>query len=177
MRIFGLLVTFGIFLILPWFLVGCINYWSYWFRDILSLCCIQQPPQKFKAVPKQRPQTLDSLFSNIQRTRVMSQQNNVQHNDLPRRNGGLQRLPPWQRARFAKSDWLLALIFCKQGKFVLGTKKFELQFDFRNELVCNILTLIVARAKVHCIICSSFGFLLFLSQWPEISHPRCLVIW
>lgn len=136
MRIFGLLVTFGIFLIFPMFddclgLVGCISYWSYWFRDILSLCCIQQPPQQFKAVPKQRPQTLDSLFSNIQRTRVMSQQNNVQHNDLPRRNGGLQRLPPWQRARFAKWYWLLAFnILQNKENLYLGQNSLSFSLIF-----------------------------------------------
>ncbi|KAJ7952151.1 Ribosome maturation factor [Quillaja saponaria] len=62
----------------------------------------QQQPQQMQrqevnAVPKQRPQTLDSLFANMkeQRMRVQSRQNN----SVPRIGGG-QRRPPWGRGRF-----------------------------------------------------------------------------
>ncbi|GAV65764.1 hypothetical protein CFOL_v3_09278 [Cephalotus follicularis] len=59
----------------------------------------QQQQQQGNAGPKQRPQTLDSLFANMkeQRMRVFSRDNNVaQHN-----GSGKQR-PPWIRARFGK---------------------------------------------------------------------------
>uniref|UniRef100_A0A5B6ZYC6 Uncharacterized protein n=1 Tax=Davidia involucrata TaxID=16924 RepID=A0A5B6ZYC6_DAVIN len=54
-------------------------------------------PQQVKAVPKQRPQTLDSLFANMkeQRMRVLSQQNNG-----GRQNGGGRQRQHWGRGRF-----------------------------------------------------------------------------
>ncbi|XP_027362152.1 uncharacterized protein LOC113869852 isoform X1 [Abrus precatorius] len=64
----------------------------------------QQPlpsPQKQQAnvdiMPKQKPQTLDSLFANMkeQRMRVLSMQNNA-----VQRNGGGNRRLPWGRGRF-----------------------------------------------------------------------------
>ncbi|CDP12164.1 unnamed protein product [Coffea canephora] len=60
---------------------------------------MKQSQQQVKVTPKQRPQTLDSLFADMkeQRMKVLSQQNNP-----VKRNGGGQRLPPWQRARFGK---------------------------------------------------------------------------
>ncbi|XP_027362154.1 uncharacterized protein LOC113869852 isoform X2 [Abrus precatorius] len=58
-------------------------------------------PQKQQAnvdiMPKQKPQTLDSLFANMkeQRMRVLSMQNNA-----VQRNGGGNRRLPWGRGRF-----------------------------------------------------------------------------
>ncbi|XP_022136543.1 uncharacterized protein LOC111008218 [Momordica charantia] len=52
-------------------------------------------------MPRQRPQTLDSLFANMkeQRLRVLSQRQNG--NGAPQRNGGgRQQRPPWGRGRF-----------------------------------------------------------------------------
>ncbi|KAJ8553133.1 hypothetical protein K7X08_020526 [Anisodus acutangulus] len=58
---------------------------------------VKQPKQEIKAVSKQRPQTLDSLFANMkeQRMKMQSQQNNA-----PKRNGGGQLVVPWARGRF-----------------------------------------------------------------------------
>lgn len=58
---------------------------------------VQKPVQQANIVPKQKPQTLDSLFANMkeQRMRVLSQQNN----NGPRRNGGGQLRLPWARNR------------------------------------------------------------------------------
>ncbi|GLT49058.1 hypothetical protein SLA2020_226410 [Shorea laevis] len=58
----------------------------------------QDEEQQGKSVPKQKPQTLDSLFANMkeERMRVISHKNNaVQRNG----NGGRQR-PPWTRRQF-----------------------------------------------------------------------------
>uniref|UniRef100_A0A5B7A177 Uncharacterized protein n=1 Tax=Davidia involucrata TaxID=16924 RepID=A0A5B7A177_DAVIN len=54
-------------------------------------------PQQVKAVPKQRPQTLDSLFANMkeQRMRILSQQNNG-----GKQNGGGRQRQQWGRGRF-----------------------------------------------------------------------------
>ncbi|KAK7366683.1 hypothetical protein VNO80_08679 [Phaseolus coccineus] len=58
-------------------------------------------PQKQRAnvdiMPKQKPQTLDSLFANMkeQRMRVLSMQNNA-----VQRNGNGNRRLPWGRGRF-----------------------------------------------------------------------------
>ncbi|XP_055819584.1 uncharacterized protein LOC129888657 [Solanum dulcamara] len=59
----------------------------------------KQLKQEVKAVSKQRPQTLDSLFANMkeQRMKMQSQQNNA-----PRRNGGGQHVAPWARGHFGK---------------------------------------------------------------------------
>ncbi|KAJ7945052.1 Ribosome maturation factor [Quillaja saponaria] len=56
----------------------------------------QQQYHEVSVVPKQRPQTLDSLFANMkeQRMRVLSRQNN----SVPHIGG--QRRPPWRRGRF-----------------------------------------------------------------------------
>lgn len=56
----------------------------------------KQPQQANAAAPKQKPQTLDSLFANMkeQRMRVLSQQTNG-----TRRNGGGQPRVPWARNR------------------------------------------------------------------------------
>ncbi|KAK7251419.1 hypothetical protein RIF29_34600 [Crotalaria pallida] len=57
----------------------------------------QQQKEEVNIMPKQRPQTLDSLFANMeeQRMRALSRQNNaVQH------NGGGSRRQPWGRDRF-----------------------------------------------------------------------------
>ncbi|PHT39575.1 hypothetical protein CQW23_18429 [Capsicum baccatum] len=59
----------------------------------------QQKPE-VKAVSKQRPQTLDSLFANMkeQRMKMQSQQYN-----MPKRNGGgVQYVAPWARGHFGK---------------------------------------------------------------------------
>ncbi|XP_057966841.1 uncharacterized protein LOC131157023 [Malania oleifera] len=59
----------------------------------------QQQQQLGKAaVPKQRPQTLDSLFANMkeQRMKVLSQQNNY----TGRRGAGGRQGVPWGRGRF-----------------------------------------------------------------------------
>ncbi|XP_054824242.1 uncharacterized protein LOC129322166 isoform X2 [Prosopis cineraria] len=59
----------------------------------------QQQQQELNVMPKQRQQTLDSLFANMkeQRMRVQSRQNhNVQRNG----GGGGHRIPPWGRSRF-----------------------------------------------------------------------------
>ncbi|KAL2551022.1 hypothetical protein Fot_12552 [Forsythia ovata] len=58
---------------------------------------LKKQNQQVKVVPKQRSQTLDSLFANMkeQRMRVLSRQNNG-----PRRNGGGQPMVPWARGRF-----------------------------------------------------------------------------
>ncbi|KAI4326824.1 hypothetical protein L6164_019354 [Bauhinia variegata] len=57
----------------------------------------QQQEEEVNTMPKQKPQTLDSLFANMkeQRLRVLSRQTNV-----VQRNGGGNRRPPWGRARF-----------------------------------------------------------------------------
>ncbi|KAA8528229.1 hypothetical protein F0562_035520 [Nyssa sinensis] len=54
-------------------------------------------PRQVKAVLKQRPQTLDSLFANMkeQRMRILSQQNNGR-----RQNGGGSQRQQWGRGRF-----------------------------------------------------------------------------
>ncbi|KAL3498997.1 hypothetical protein ACH5RR_041729 [Cinchona calisaya] len=68
---------------------------------------VKRSQQQVKVPPKQRPQTLDSLFADMkeQRTKVLSQYNNP-----PRRNGGGQQLPPWQRgapnSRLSKNFFL-----------------------------------------------------------------------
>ena len=57
-----------------------------------------QPQQEnVDIMPKQRPQTLDSLFANMkeQRMRVLSRQNNA-----VQRNGGGNWRPPLGRGRF-----------------------------------------------------------------------------
>ncbi|KAE9612871.1 hypothetical protein Lalb_Chr05g0211571 [Lupinus albus] len=57
----------------------------------------QQQQENMDIMPKQRPQTLDSLFANLkeQRMRVSSRQNNgVQ------RNGGGSWRPRWRRGGF-----------------------------------------------------------------------------
>ncbi|XP_028774787.1 uncharacterized protein LOC114731714 isoform X2 [Neltuma alba] len=58
----------------------------------------QQREEELDVMPKQRPQTLDSLFANMkeQRMRGLSRPNNNVH-----RNGGSgPRIPPWGRSRF-----------------------------------------------------------------------------
>ncbi|KAL0312446.1 UNVERIFIED_CONTAM: hypothetical protein Sradi_5643900 [Sesamum radiatum] len=57
---------------------------------------VKKQPQQANVAPKQKPQTLDSLFANMkeQRMRVLSQQNNG-----ARRNGGGQPRVPWARNR------------------------------------------------------------------------------
>ncbi|KAI3468603.1 hypothetical protein Pfo_025266 [Paulownia fortunei] len=57
---------------------------------------VKKPLQQANVVPKQKPQTLDSLFANMkeQRMRVLSQQNNGS-----RRNGAGQPRVPWARNR------------------------------------------------------------------------------
>ncbi|KAK4435481.1 Nucleoside diphosphate kinase, chloroplastic [Sesamum alatum] len=57
---------------------------------------VKKQPQQANVGPKQKPQTLDSLFANMkeQRMRVLSQQNNG-----TRRNGGGQPRVPWARNR------------------------------------------------------------------------------
>lgn len=69
----------------------------------------QHPPQRHQGttseMPKQRPQTLDSLFANMkeERMRTLSRKNNnvaqVQRNRM-----GAQQRPPWRRARFG-NNW------------------------------------------------------------------------
>ncbi|XP_052208995.1 uncharacterized protein LOC127812598 isoform X2 [Diospyros lotus] len=58
---------------------------------------IKHPQPQVNMTPKQRPQTLDSLFANMkeQRMRVFSQQNNA-----GRRIGGGQRRQQWGRGRY-----------------------------------------------------------------------------
>ncbi|KAL3818281.1 hypothetical protein ACJIZ3_004186 [Penstemon smallii] len=58
---------------------------------------VKKPFQQVNVVPKQKPQTLDSLFANMkeQRMKVFSQQNNG-----TRRNGGGQPRVPWARNHF-----------------------------------------------------------------------------
>ncbi|KAK4262885.1 hypothetical protein QN277_028383 [Acacia crassicarpa] len=58
----------------------------------------QQQQQELNALPKQRPQTLDSLFANMkeQRMRGVSRPNN----NVQRIGGGGPRIPPWRRSRF-----------------------------------------------------------------------------
>lgn len=61
----------------------------------------QEPPRQGAAeLPKQRPQTLDSLFANMkeERMRVLSRKNNAVR-QVQRSRGGPQR-PPWRRGRF-----------------------------------------------------------------------------
>ncbi|XP_059639932.1 uncharacterized protein LOC132282319 isoform X2 [Cornus florida] len=55
---------------------------------------LKQSQQQLKVVPKQRPQTLDSLFANMkeQRMRVLSQQSNG-----GRQNGGGRQRQQWGR--------------------------------------------------------------------------------
>ncbi|KAI4315526.1 hypothetical protein L6164_028324 [Bauhinia variegata] len=57
----------------------------------------RQQQEEVNTMPKQRPQTLDSLFANMkeQRLRVLSSQTNA-----AQRNGGGNRRPPWGRSRF-----------------------------------------------------------------------------
>ncbi|KAL1552742.1 hypothetical protein AAHA92_13506 [Salvia divinorum] len=57
---------------------------------------VKRPFQQANIAPKQKPQTLDSLFANMkeQRMRVLSQQSNG-----ARRNGSGGRQPPWARNR------------------------------------------------------------------------------
>ncbi|PON45208.1 ribosome maturation factor [Parasponia andersonii] len=65
-----------------------------------------KPPQQQQqgtaaALPKQRPQTLDSLFANMkeERMRILSQKNNgVQRNRVR------QQRPPWGRGRFGTNS-------------------------------------------------------------------------
>ncbi|KAI9108383.1 hypothetical protein K1719_020574 [Acacia pycnantha] len=58
----------------------------------------KQQQQELNALPKQRPQTLDSLFANMkeQRMRGVSRPNN----NVQRNGGGGPRIPPWGRSRF-----------------------------------------------------------------------------
>ncbi|KAK7308937.1 hypothetical protein RJT34_05284 [Clitoria ternatea] len=57
----------------------------------------QKQLEKVDAGPKQKPQTLDSLFANMkeERQRVLSMQSNA-----VQRNGGGNRRLPWGRGRF-----------------------------------------------------------------------------
>ncbi|KAG4972874.1 hypothetical protein AAZX31_11G017200 [Glycine max] len=57
----------------------------------------QKQQENVDIMPKQKPQTLDSLFANMkeQRMRVLSMQNNA-----VQRNGGGNRRLPWGRGRF-----------------------------------------------------------------------------
>ncbi|CAJ1927286.1 unnamed protein product [Sphenostylis stenocarpa] len=57
----------------------------------------QKQQENVDVMPKQKPQTLDSLFANMkeQRMRVLSMQNNA-----VQRNGGGNRRLPWGRGRF-----------------------------------------------------------------------------
>ncbi|XP_061365206.1 uncharacterized protein LOC133308584 [Gastrolobium bilobum] len=57
----------------------------------------QQQQEDVNIMPKQRPQTLDSLFANMkeQRMKVLSRQNNAVHH-----NGGGSRRSPWGRGQF-----------------------------------------------------------------------------
>ncbi|KAL5181980.1 hypothetical protein HKD37_01G002760 [Glycine soja] len=57
----------------------------------------QKQQENVDIVPKQKPQTLDSLFANMkeQRMRVLSMQNNA-----VQRNGGGNKRLPWRRGRF-----------------------------------------------------------------------------
>lgn len=61
----------------------------------------QQPHQGATEMPKQRPQTLDSLFANMkeERMRFLSRKNNAVLQVQQRNLGGPQR-PPWRRGRF-----------------------------------------------------------------------------
>ncbi|KAI3453826.1 hypothetical protein Pfo_010489 [Paulownia fortunei] len=60
---------------------------------------VKKPLQQANVGPKQKPQTLDSLFANMkeERMRVLSQQNNGS-----RRNGGGQPRVPWARGHLHK---------------------------------------------------------------------------
>lgn len=82
--------------------VMCIAIQVYCFRPMLCLhrhvVFLQRPLQKANVVPRQKPQTLDSLFANMkeQRMRVFS----TQPSNGPRRNGVGQPRVPWARNRF-----------------------------------------------------------------------------
>ncbi|KAI3756367.1 hypothetical protein L1987_56187 [Smallanthus sonchifolius] len=58
--------------------------------------------QQGKVVPKQKGQTLDSLFANMkeQRMKVLSHQQQQQNNNVGRRNGAGQQRPRWSRTRY-----------------------------------------------------------------------------
>ncbi|KAJ1386082.1 hypothetical protein SESBI_41124 [Sesbania bispinosa] len=62
-----------------------------------SLPSTQKQQENVEIMPKQKPQTLDSLFANMkeQRMRVLSMRNNA-----VQRNGGGNRRQPWGRGRF-----------------------------------------------------------------------------
>lgn len=83
---------------------NCFISFVYSFLPPTFLLQVSAPAQQqTNATPRQRPQTLDSLFANMkeQRLRVLSQrQNGGGGGAQQQRNGGRQQRPPWGKRPF-----------------------------------------------------------------------------
>lgn len=106
---------------------------------------MQKQVQHANVMPKQKAQTLDSLFASMkeQRMRTLSQQSNG-----PRRNGGGQTRLPW--ARNHVRNWRYLAPYATSA---LLSWSYSKTLQLRSGVICNNSTILLSNDILrHCIV-------------------------